>query len=291
MTEESAFEGQIRRGRARAVFFQAGEFGEQIAIAIVGSTDDGGILSRPVTPRIFNGLPRDLGHAVHSFGTLVAADYTTWCRSNRSQIEWTPPIKGLTFGDWIDVEGTDEQTIGDMLLGMCAFYESREEKLEEVRPVAPRSSEETRFLDSVKSEVERRRPSLTAGFRRTFSLTGKNIGSEIDFVGSSYATCYAAINPKGKPTLRIQTASAALWRLARAREAFGFAAPANVELTAWIPPPGQPIFTENEYLIVEETISELQEQAKKEELRVFPATSHLLATDRLIAIEGSTRPL
>ncbi len=138
----------------------------------------------------------------------------------------------------------------------------------------------------MREEVAQARPGLLSGFRRKFSLSGKSSGSEIDFVGSHYATCFAAINPKGAMSGRTRNASAALWRLARARDAFGFAAPATIELTAWTPLPGLPLYTRQEYSVVKETLQELSAQAAREELLIFSAPNAEIASRRLLEVEA-----
>ena len=97
------------------------------------------------------------------------------------------------------------------------------------------------------------------------------------------------MNPKTRAITRVQSASAALWRLARAREAFGFASPSVVELTAWVPPEGLPIYTASEYQIVRETVAELRAQAAKEQIEIFAASDVHAACERLLNKEGDAR--
>ena len=272
--------------RARPILLPVGDYGEILAVAVVGFSEDGIPFARVASHRLLKCLPPEIGHACHSFGTLAVADFMATYKTIVDGEAWVPPLGGLQPGEWVQFDGFDVDSIADRAISLCSLFTVRSEQDQpgEVA-VAPRTSDEARFLEQVKTEVSRRRPGLQGAFRRHFSLTGKDIGGEIDFVGSRYATCYAAINPRGKPLLRIQTASAALWRLARARDAFGFATPASVELTAWVPPPGQPIFTEKEYSIVDETVAELREQAKREQLGVFTATAYTGACERLMSQE------
>lgn len=279
---------ELQVGRARPILLPVGNFGELFAVAVVGCSEDGVPFARAASPRLLKCLPSDLGHAVHSFGTLVVADFLATYQKSGQWEQWTPPLGGLHLGNCVDIDAVDFESMAVSALGMCALYSSRESQDQPHETYsAPRASDEIRFLEQVKGEISRRRPSLQGSFRRHFSLTGKDIGGEIDFVGSRYATCYAAINPRGRPILRIQTASAALWRLARARDAFGFAAPAAVELTAWVPPRGQPIFSDRDYAVVDETVAELSEQAKREDLGVFTATEYEMACERLMSLETS----
>ena len=230
-----------------------------------------------------------MGYACHSFGNLVVADYLAWTQAGRKAVQWTPPLGGVEIGEAFEVEADDEAGVVNNVLERCALYHRRaihrdiatasEEKL------SPRPSFESRFANSVKREVLALRPSLQDRFNRTFSLTGSSMGFPIDYVGHLYATCYAAIDPKSKVLIRSRAASAALWRLARARDAFGFASPDRMELTAWVPAPGLPIYSDAEYAIVDDTVGELREQALKEELEVFAAYDARGACDRLMTKE------
>lgn len=272
-------------GNVRPILLEVSQWGEKLAVAVVGTTNDGSHFGRVCSSRPAKGLSTDVAHACHSFGALVVVDFLAWCKRTGTPQGWTPPIGGMLVGDWVTMESLDAATMAATALAQSALYVAPTVDSESSVSATPRTSDEARFLESIKQQVTRKRPGLQRGFRKHFSLTGKDVGSEIDFVGSRYATCYAAVNPKAKVGVRLQTASAALWRLARAREAFGFAAPQAVELTAWIPPRGQPIYSERDYEVVDEMVAELTAQAKKEDLGVFTATDDSTATARLISIE------
>ena len=205
--------------------------------------------------------------------------------------EWGPPLGGLRTGEWMELQGFDAEDAIRVSLSMSAFAAPVLEPSSDLAPgLAPRSSEENRFLETVKAEVLRTKPALAQAFRRPLSLTGKGSAGEIDFVGKHYVTCYAAVNPRGAVARRVHTASAALWRLARARDMFGFASPATVELTAWVPPPGLPIYTAHDYQLADETVAELRAQAAKEALDVHTAVDASAASQRLIDMEVLRAP-
>lgn len=279
-------------GAVRPILMGVGQVGESVCIALVGKSDSSGPWARAVAPKLLSCLPQELAHALVSFGGLVVSDFLEWCNQGRLAEQWQPPIAGLTLCDWIDVEGFDVHDMIRVSMSMAALITS--ESSDEVRlsnpSATPRPAEESRFLAAVRSEVERFRPALVKGFQRSLSLTGKAASGQIDFVGHHYVTCYAALNPKARAINRVQTASAALWRLARARDAFGFATPAVVELTAWVPPSGLPIYSANDYRVVDETVAELKAQAAKEELDVFPVNDASMACRRLVSIEIEQAP-
>jgi hypothetical protein len=288
MSEAGVFEAA--RGRVKPVLMPVGHFDERLCIAIVGWADQVGYWARAATSKPLSCLPNDLGHAVFSFGSLVAADFMHWCGKGLSADDWVPPLGGLLAGEWLEVEGFDAADVVRISMSLASLHpaEGLSEGRSDQPVVAPRTSDESRFLEEVRTEVQRTRPGLVRGFRRPLSLTGKVSAGEIDFVGHHYITCYAAVNPKGKVANRVQTAAAALWRLARARDAFGFAAPGVVELTAWIPPRGLPIFSAHDYQVADETIAELQAQAAREDLRVFPVGDAGTACRRLVDFEAES---
>ena len=274
--------------KVRPVMMPVGQLDERLCIALVGASAVNGFWARPVLAKALSCLPGELGHAIYSFGSLVAADYIEWCTRGKSPEEWMPPLSGLMAGDWMEASGfnfEDAVRVGLSLCALAPVEAAADGKLQQ-QSVAPRTGDEGRFLDAVMSEIGRTRPTLTKGFKKSLSLTGKGSTGELDFVGSHYVTCYAAVNPRGRVSNRVQTASAALWRLARARDAFGFATPAAIELTAWVPPSNMPIFSENDYLVVEDTVAELKAQARKEQLDVFPVVDVSMACRRLVELEA-----
>jgi len=274
-------------GRVQPILLPLGQFGELVCIAVVGEAAGHGFWARAVAAKPYSCLPGELGHALFSFGSLVSADFVEWCIKGRAPEAWRPPLGGLTTGHWTEVCGFDFEDVVRVSLSLAGLgpVPSEADSKPEQSNFAPRTSEEGRFLEAVRTEVARTRPGLDKSFRKTLSLTGKVVSGEIDFVGHHYVTCYAAVNPKGRAATRVQTASAALWRLARARDAFGFAAPSVIELTTWVPPRGMPIYSNADYLIVDETIAELRAQAQREHLEVFSVFDAPMACQRLIGLE------
>ncbi|SIT45300.1 conserved hypothetical protein [Paraburkholderia ribeironis] len=286
------FDEPVASGSARLVRLVLEASGESLVIAVLGEHQGGIPFARVVTPRVLKCLPQDLGYACHSFGSLVVADYLAWREAGHEASLWKVPLGGVEVGERFEVEADNAAGVVDAVLERCALFHRRQSQHEtatdDASKSAPRPSSESRFANSVKREVLARRPSLENRFNRTFSLTGSPTGFPIDYVGHSYATCYAAIDPKSKTLVRSRAASAALWRLARARDAFGFASPERMELTAWVPSPGLPIYSDSEYAIVEDTVGELREQALKEKLDVFSAYDAHCACERLMEREVAT---
>lgn len=274
---------------ARLVLMPLGHGIETLAIAVIGRFGDGMAFARPVVSAPLACLPNDLGAAVFSFGGIVAADYLRNAELS-VQAVWEPPLVGLHVSEEFLADGHDKESAIAAALSTCALYAQRDKVAPAVCPLVPRGQDEIRFLSSVRKVVLERRPALQDSFGKKFNLSGHGPGGEIDFVGNHYATTFAAINPKSKGKLRTTRASAALWNLARARDAFGFAAPQLIELTAWIPPKGLPIYSQSEYAAVDEVVEELTAQARREELEVFAASDTGVACRRLLSVEASHLP-
>jgi hypothetical protein len=273
--------------RVRPVLLPVGHVGESFCIALLGVDNRQHPWGRVILERGRRGLPEQVGNASITFGKLAVGDFLYWCNAGRSPDQWLPPVNGLALGDWVEVEGRDEADLVRIALSLAALADTDLDIAEDavVAVESPRASDEARFLDAVRAEVARLRPALERGFGHRLSLTGRGVGGDIDFVGSHYATCYAALNPKAKASVRVTNASAALWRLARLRDELGFAAPADIELTAWTPPKGQPVYTPKEYGLVDEILDELRAQAHKEQLAIFSVGDSGSASNRLLAME------
>jgi hypothetical protein len=273
-------------GRARLIFLPVGTHGERLAVTVVGEIGQDRKFARPITSRVIKNLPNSLGQACFTFGSILAEDFLREREKGKSDIEqWELPLAGFDLSDWFDVDGYDDEQVIQAALSRSALYQEASATESPDREVAPRSSDEQRFLDDIKRRVAKESPALAQGFRTTFRLTATGVKSELDFVGSSYATCYAAINPKAKSGLLSKNAAASLWKLARARDAFGMAAPEHFELTAWTPQEGLPIYSPRDYQLVSDTLLELNAQAQREQLTVFPASSAVIASDRLVGFE------
>ena len=281
--------GEMCTGSARLVYLQIETSGENVAIAVLGEFATGKPFARVVTPKVLKCLPNDLGIAIHSFGALVVADYLDWATKLSTTSGWVCPLGGIEMGSLFEVDAEDEEGVVYAALERCALFHrpsSVSISADTDDEVAPRPAFESRFAQSVRKEVLLHKPSLQAGFNRTFSLSNSSTGFAIDYVGQSYATCYAAIDPKSKGSIRLRASSAALWKLARARDSFGFVTHERFELTAWVPAPDMPIYSDRDYDRVSDIVAELKLQASKEALGVFPAHDARSASKRLLGLES-----
>ncbi len=273
----------------RPIFLPLGQLGEKVAIAFVGVSNSGTAFASQVLTKVLRCLPSDMAHACVSFSEIVVEDYLDWCKRGNHAQAWQLPLAGLEVGDQVAISAYSEAELGAMSRRLASLHiELTEDQSSEQSATTPRVKEEKIFLDQVMKEVLRSRPQLKNLFHRDFNLRGRSVGNQIDFCGQNYVTCYAAINPKSRSRVRVSSAAAALWNLARVRDAFGFEMPSKIELTTWVPPKGLPTYSDADYALVEDTVSELQEQATRENLTVFSVPDSLLAGARLVDLELSS---
>ena len=276
----------IVSGNCRPIFLPIGQLSEKVAIAFIGTSQTGAPFATQVLTKVLRCLPIDMARACVAFADIVVEDYLAWCGAGRPTTSWKPPLAGLEVGSSVEISAYSDAELGAMAKTMAAlFVENKTSSTSEDELVSPRANEEKNFLDQVMKEVLRTKPELKDRFHRAFNLRGRSVGNQIDFCGQHYVTCYSAINPKSRSKVRVSSASAALWNLARVRDAFGFDAPAKIELTTWVPPKGLPTYSEADYALVDDTVLELQEQAHREQLSVFSVPDSPRAGARLVEFE------
>lgn len=273
----------------RAIFLPLGQLGEKVAIAFVGVSDVGEAFATQVLTKVLRCLPSEMAHACVSFSEIVVQDYLSWCSHGKPSAAWSPPLAGLEIGVPVAVSAFSDAELSRMARRMAALHiEIAIDSAADQLAALPRANDEKNFLEQVMKEVLRSKPQLKNRFHRDFNLRGRSVGNQIDFCGQHYVTCYSAINPKSRSRVRVSSAAAALWNLARVRDAFGFEMPSKIELTTWVPPKGLPTYSDADYALVEDTVSELQEQANREQLSVFAVPDSLKAGARLVEFELQT---
>lgn len=276
-------------GIVRAVYFEPIALsGERYCIAIVGQTASGEALVRStVSPRIARCVIGELGANLVGFSQLVVQDFKVAHHAGRVFEKWRPPFDRMTLGELREVGGNDQ----DQMLQAASIsfallaHETAPTKADEP-VVAPSADDERAFRESVQKTVQSARPGLARFFGQSFSLAGGTVKNRLDYLSASYGVCYSTINPSTPKSNLMLRAQSALWRLARARDATGFAQPKTLEIVLWTPQPGLPIFSAQQYAIVDDTVEELRTEAAKEDLGVWPVHTPGNAGDRLLELEA-----
>lgn len=277
-------------GSVRAVYFEPIALsGERYCIAIVGVTASGeGIARSTVSPRVSRCVIGELGANLVGFAQLVVQDFTVSLGKGKRFQSWRPPFDRMSLSEPREVDGGSSEQIlqvATMMFAMLA-HES-EPNMADDDITVPSADDERQFRDSVRHAVEQVRPGLVHYFGRTFSLTGGSVQNRVDYMSATYGVCYSTINPFTSKSNLLPRAQSALWRLARARDASGFAPPELLEIVLWTPQPGQPIFSRQQYEIVDETVAELTSEAQRENLGVITVSSPHLAGERLLSVESA----
>ena len=277
-------------GVVRAVYFEPIALsGERYCIAIVGHTSAGeAIACSTVSPRVARCVIGELGANLVGFSQLVVQDFKIALHAGMALKKWRPPFDRMSLSEAREMDGND----GDQILQAASVnfamlaHESVPAKVNE-EIVAPSADDERQFRESVQLAVQTARPGLARYFGMSFSLAGGTVKNRLDYLSGSYGVCYSTINPSTPKSNLLLRAQSALWKLARARDATGFAQPKTLEIVLWTPQPGLPIFSRQQYGIVDETIKELTTEAAKEELGVLPVHSPRNAGERLLELEAA----
>jgi hypothetical protein len=276
-------------GIVRAVYFEPIALsGERYCIAIVGQTASGeAIACSAVSPRVARCVIGELGANLVGFSQLVVQDFKVALHAGVTLNKWRPPFDRMFMSDPREMDGnTGEEVLqaASINFALLAHEVIPAKATDEI--VAPSADDERKFRESVQDAVQTARPGLARYFEQSFSLAGGTVKNRLDYLSGSYGVCYSTINPSTPKYNLLPRAQAALWKLARARDATGFAHPKTLEIVLWTPQPGLPIFTEQQYGIIAETVAELTSEAAREELGVTPVHSPHTAGERLLNMEN-----
>lgn len=275
-------------GVVRAVYFEPIALsGERYCIAMVGRTLSGEALARStVSPRVARCVIGELGANLVGFSRLVVQDFKIAMHAGMVLEKWRPPFDRMSLSDTREVDGNDaEQMLQAASVNFALLaHEAAPAKVDD-EIVSPSADDERQFRESVQEVVQATRPGLVRYFGQTFSLAGGTVKNRLDYLSASYGVCYSTINPSTAKFNLLPRAQAALWKLARARDATGFAQPKTLEIVLWTPQPDLPIFSRQQYDIVDETVEELRTEAAKDALGVMSVHSPRTAGDRLLKLE------
>jgi hypothetical protein len=277
-------------GVIRAVYFEPIALsGERYCIAVVGRTADGETIARStVSSRVARCVIGELGANLVGFSQLVVQDFKIALHAGIRLEKWEPPFDRMAMSETRNVDGNSvEEMLRAATVNFAVLaHESMSAKTDEDIS-APRADDERKFIGSVQAIVRKTRPGLSRYFGQTFSLAGGTVKNRLDYLSASYGACYSTINPSTSKSNLLPRAQAALWKLARARDATGFAQPKTLEVVLWTPQPDLPIFSRQQYDIVDETVDELTAEAAKEALGVKSVHSPRSAGDRLLQLEAA----
>jgi hypothetical protein len=277
-------------GVVRAVYFEPISLsGERYCVAIVGQTVSGdAIACSTVSPRVARCVVGELGANLVGFSQLVVQDFKIALHAGSTLQKWRPPFDRMFLSEPREVDGNDgEQMLQAASINFALLVHEAVPAKDDEEIVSPSADDERKFRESVQVAVQASRPGLARYFGQTFSLAGGTVKNRLDYLSASYGVCYSTINPSTPKFNLLPRAQAALWKLARARDATGFAHPKTLEIVLWTPQPGLPIFSEQQYDVITETVAELTSEAEKESLGVISVHSPHTAGERLLNFEAA----
>ncbi|MGQ0750998.1 MAG: hypothetical protein ACT4PS_10730 [Betaproteobacteria bacterium] len=261
--------------------------GERYCIAMVGRTTEGEAIARStVAPRVARCVIGHLGANLVGFSRLVVKDFKIAMHAGMPLEKWRPPFDRMALSETREFDGNDaEQMLRAASVNFALLAHEPETERTDEEISSPRADDERKFIGSVQALVRKTRPGLVRNFGQTFSLAGGTVKNRVDYLSASYGACYSTINPSTPKSNLLLRAQAALWKLARARDATGFAQPKTLEVVLWTPQSDLPIFSRQQYDIVDETVEELTTEAAKEALGVVSVHSPNNAGERLLRLE------
>jgi hypothetical protein len=277
-------------GVVRAVYFEPIVLsGERYCIAIVGQTSGGeAIACSTVSPRVARCVIGELGANLVGFSQLVVQDFKIALHAGTTLQKWRPPFDRMFLGNPRKVDGDNgEQMLQAAGINFAMLAHDTVPTKTDKEIIAPSADDERKFRESVQGAVQTARPGLARYFGQSFSLAGGTVKNRLDYLSGSYGVCYSTINPSTPKSNLLLRAQSALWKLARARDATGFAQPKTLEIVLWTPHPGLPIFSEQQYDIIADTVAELTSEAAKETLGVTSVHSPHTAGERLLKFEAA----
>lgn len=263
---------------------------ERFCVAVIGSLENGvrgaRVTANPRISKIL--LGGDLAKILFKLAQIACDDFQKSVVQLQDPQQWIPAFDGMRLTQWREFGANDIQSLleqASMTFSTLAHSgDPREISGEE--HVIPSAAEEENFVSSVRENVYAQEPKLDQYFGQKISATATGeMSFQVDYLSPALAACFSTINPKSNKKNILSRHHSALWRLARARD-IGLFKPEAAELIVWCPEPGQPIFTKNDYSIIQDIKAELTYEAKKEDINVIPLFSDKLAATHLIAQEN-----
>jgi hypothetical protein len=273
---------------------------ERFCIAVVGFLPDRSHGAKvTVNPRISRALlGGDLAKSLASMAELCCQDFLKSDNKVIKSKKWQPPFNGISLTKWREFNANDAQALFSQAALMFSTLSHSGDPTEAVDKEyrGPQVSEEDNFKLGVKNAVLRQAPELAKHFDNRLGANPSGFCHlDVDYLSESLTACFSTINPKASRKSLLYRHRSALWRVARARD-FSLFPSVNAELIVWRPEIGLPIYSLNEYEIVEEVTHELQYEAAKENIQIIPhfreelAAAHLLRHEREPVRAGTNGP-
>ena len=259
--------------------------GERITVGIAGVTSTGEVQVMPtLNQEKLRCAFGESGVSILDAATICLDEFSDYLKDFSSLEGWEAPLGGVSLGHARKAAGNSLHEILSMASQLTASFSSLQLASESLTSVEQLGRED-RWPKQIKEAVTLVAPDLEVNFNKNYNLVPGGAQTKYDYWGEKYIANFGRIMA---PHSSLKDGRAKLWNLARLREAYPFPSNNNkYELLLWRPPENSPAHTEKSMKQVNETILELTEEAKKEELGTFVVLGAQEASQRIILMEAA----
>jgi hypothetical protein len=209
-----------------------------------------------------------------------------------SILSWEPPFSGVSLGAHHETFGDDLFSVAQIAMRFSASFakdltDGRQNLTADA--LATQDIEDDRWPKRIYDAVTSEKPELKEYFNRSVSIFQGAPPSKFDFFGRRYVSNFGRLIPSPRSLSRLRSsAKARLWDLARLREAPGVKGNISaLEFIIWRPRSDDMAYSEGNMKALSDTIFELQEAARAEDLKTVPVSTVEEASERIILQEAA----
>lgn len=216
--------------------------------------------------------------------TICLEEFSDYLKNFNSLEGWEAPLGGVSLGHVRKAAGNSLHEILRTATQLTASFSSLQ-LAGDILETTDMVGKEDRWPKQIKDAVIRVAPDLDKYFDRKFDLFPGGTPTKYDFLGDRYVANFGKVN---SPHSSLKDGRAKLWMLARLREAQLFAPTyKGYDLILWRPQEDSPDYSEKAIRQVNETILELTEEAKKEELGAIAVLGPEQASQHILQMEAA----
>jgi len=213
-------------------------------------------------------------------------------KESPSILSWETPFSGMSLGQHHETVGDDLLAVAKIAMRFSASFSGHltdGQHIVSADAIAVNAIEDDRWPKRIYEAVVSEKPEFEEYFNRTVAIFQGAPASKFDFFGKRYVSNFGRLIPSPRSLGRMRSsAKAKLWDLARLREAPGVKGNITaLEFIIWRPRQDDMAYSEGEMKALGDTIFELQEAAKAENLKTVPVHTVAEASQRIILQEAA----
>ena len=213
-------------------------------------------------------------------------------KESHSLLSWESPFSGVVLGPNRETVGDSILSVVQLAMRLTSTFSAtlvKSQQVPDVDALAARAVEDDRWPKRIYEAVVRQNPDFSQYFNRAVPIKQGFPPSKFDFMGRHYVANFGRLIPSSRSLSRLRnTAKARLWDLAHLRDAAGVKGNITaLELILWQPRPDDMAYSDNEMHALKETIFELSEEAKKQELKTIPVYTAEEASNQILLQEAA----